>query len=299
MCINYCITRIKSEKMSTVEVIKSERGKVMLVLDGYKFSFQKKLSNGVQRWICAARKYKCKAFVKTEGPENTIIQLETNHNHEKISEELLNRQKISNNLKRKAVDDPIERPAKLINIELRKEHIETLTHQDVSRIRKNIYHARIDAQPKIPRTLDEIHEMLDNSLILTNKKENFVLRNDKLNNIIMFSCKTNLKYLVEIEEIYVDGTFQYCPKLFYQLFTIHGIKNGHYIPLVFLLLPNKFKRSYELAFNYIKAECFKIGITWSPELITADFEVAIHQAIRTEFPETRIRGCRFHLAQTW
>lgn len=39
-----------------------------------------------------------------------------------------------------------------------------------------------------------------------------------------------------MKTIYVDGTFKYCPKLFYQLFTIHGLSNGYYIPLVFFFI---------------------------------------------------------------
>jgi uncharacterized protein YlaI len=39
--------------------------------------------------------------------------------------------------------------------------------------------------------------------------------------------------------LFVDGTFKYCTKFFHQLYTIHGCKNGHYVPLVFALLPAK------------------------------------------------------------
>jgi len=60
---------------------------------------------------------------------------------------------------------------------------------------------------------------------------------------------TNLKFLYCQEKIYMDGTFSYCPKYFYQLFTIHKVINNHYIRLVFFFCQNKETNTYEQAFN--------------------------------------------------
>jgi hypothetical protein len=60
-----------------------------------------------------------------------------------------------------------------------------------------------------------------------------VLCNDSESGIILFGCEANLKFLCTVsEEIFADGTYKCCPKYFKQLYTIHGFKNGHYIPLV-------------------------------------------------------------------
>ena len=62
--------------------------------------------------------------------------------------------------------------------------------------------------------------------------------NDQENGIIVFTCNSNLTCLCnDISDIFVDGTFKYCTKFFHQLYIIHGCKNGHYVPLVFALLP--------------------------------------------------------------
>ena len=43
----------------------------------------------------------------------------------------------------------------------------------------------------------------------------------------MFSTNTNLALIVEAPSLYMDGTFQICPRLFYQVFTLHAFKHGH------------------------------------------------------------------------
>jgi len=43
----------------------SEKGTKLLIIDIYKFGFQKNLTDNIQRWICTKRK--CKAYVKLNG----------------------------------------------------------------------------------------------------------------------------------------------------------------------------------------------------------------------------------------
>jgi hypothetical protein len=72
--------------------------------------------------------------------------------------------------------------------------------------------------------------------------------------------------------IYIYGTFKYCPKYFLQLFTIHGLNNGYYIPLVFFfLLNNKQTESYSSCFLALKNECTKLNLCLNPEIMYADF----------------------------
>ncbi len=49
----------------------------------------------------------------------------------------------------------------------------------------------------------------------------------------------SLQLLAQSGELYVDGTFQIAPRLFYQMFTIHTFKRGQQFPLVYCLLPPK------------------------------------------------------------
>jgi hypothetical protein len=48
-----------------MEFMFSEKGTKLLIIDNYKFGFQKNLADNIQRWICTKRK--CKAYVKYSG----------------------------------------------------------------------------------------------------------------------------------------------------------------------------------------------------------------------------------------
>jgi hypothetical protein len=86
---------------------------------------------------------------------------------------------------------------------------------------------------------------------------------------------------------------------FLQLFTIHNIKNGHYIPLAFCLLPDKCTQTYRDLLLLIMTECSKLNLTFCPKHVVADFEKAIYNAVSAVWPQSQILGCRFHLRQAW
>ncbi|KAL4131181.1 hypothetical protein QTP88_008523 [Uroleucon formosanum] len=48
-----------------------------------------------------------------------------------------------------------------------------------------------------------------------------------------------------------------------------------------------------------KLKCPKRGFIFSPDTVFADFEISIHTAIQKTWTESKIKGCRFHLAQSW
>jgi len=203
-------------------------------------------------------------------------------------------------VKRKAVDDINEKPSKIIHSHLTQD-VDTLTTYDLTLIRKNIPHARSSIMPKLPVDLNELHTSLDNMshLLITNRNENFLLVNDNTSNILLFATETNLKFLSKVDTIFVDGTFKSCPKIFTQMFTVHGLQNGNYLPLLLFILPNKETKTYEKALMHIISECSKLKITFSPKTVFADFEKAIHLALLKVWPSISLKGCRFHLAQSW
>jgi len=94
-----------------------------------------------------------------------------------------------------------------------------------------------------------IHSSLGKMHLKTKQGESFLVANRE--NIIIFSCTSNILFLKEIETLCMDGTFKYSAHFFTQMFTIHGLKNGNYIPYIFCLLPKKTTKTYIHTFRLI------------------------------------------------
>ena len=256
------------EPVTVDKVIRSEKGNDLLVIKGFKFRFQKSLAENMERWCCTNKK--CKCYIKCDE-RREIVGGNVTHNHDKDSDASLNRQILNNSVKRKATEDLYERPRNMIHKELQSQDLNTVTCKDIQNIRRNIHKARSSQLPPLPTNIEETHEALSAVQVLTSLKEQFLLVNDSEKNIVMFSCKTNLQFLSSIDVLYVDGTFKSVPTFFHQLFTIHGLNNGHYVPLAFFLLTNKHQTSYEYVFRYTVAEAAKLGVTVCPTTVYADF----------------------------
>lgn len=285
--VNYCIIKM--------EFVLSERGKSNLILNSYKYYSSDKTAIG-RKWRCINRT--CTGKVVLDEFGTTILTQPSAHNHSPVKN--LERKIVSAAVKRKAVDDITVRPSKIINSVLRSSPmVMKMTTNDIYNIRKCAYAARRSIMPPLPGNMSDVHECLNSVAVRTVSGEDFLLENDCTNNIIIFSCKTNLMFLCTCDRIYVDGTFKCCTQYFYQFFTIHAIKNGHYVPLVFCLLPNKEKASYKAIFDIISRKCLSLGYTFYPVEVVADFEKAIHSAVTEMWPNSSLKGCRFHLAQSW
>lgn len=93
----------------------SEKGNKLLLLNNFKFSKAHVAKCGKIRWRCINRK--CSSKIYTSDDQITILEANLVHNH--VEDSTLQRQQVSNTLKRKALDDLTERPSKLIQKELK------------------------------------------------------------------------------------------------------------------------------------------------------------------------------------
>lgn len=117
--------------------------------------------------------------------------------------------------------------------------------------------------------------------------------------IIFFRADSNFFFfrrLLSVAKIWIcDGTFDYAPALFSQLYTIHGYVNGFNIPLAYFRLPCKSQPTYERMFRMLNEVA--ADVTLQPECIMMDFEQAALNAANAVFPLATLRGCKFHFTQ--
>ncbi|CAF4729973.1 unnamed protein product [Rotaria socialis] len=71
--------------------------------------------------------------------------------------------------------------------------------------------------------------------------------------ILLFASREQLKMLLGVDTILMDGTFSTCPSVFDQVYTIHAVKYDQSFPCVFGLLPNRLKTTYHFMFQELKS----------------------------------------------
>lgn len=189
------------------------------------------------------------------------------------------------------------RPRKIILSEISNSSVDVnnFTIKNIDAIRKSLNRARQKVLLPLLTSVAEVHMALNQMNLVTLNGEEFLLINDDLSNIIIFTCHEILKFLYII---YVDGTFSYCPKFFKQFFIIRGFINDFNIPLVFCVLKDKFTNTYKQAFSCIKDKVMEnFNLAFNLKYITADFKISIHNAAKMVWPSSEIIGFRFHLSQ--
>ena len=98
------------------------------------------------------------------------------------------------------------------------------------------------------------------------------------------------------DTLYADGNFEICPRLFYQILTIHAFKHGKQFPLAYFLLPGKSRDVYNTAFALLH-EAARSHLPVQPSQFLTDFEKALLQSISINFPAATVKGCFYHFAQ--
>ena len=277
-------------------ISKTNRGKDCLIAGNYIYSYFKQLKDGVKSWRCTVKN--CNSYVHTDAESKHLIPVKIQHTHP-ANERSVERHKVRAAVKRKAVEDITQRPSKIIRAELQIQDCSAIQSKDLKSIAVSMYRERRKELPKLPKTRDEVQAALQNIDTRTCKGDVFLLYNDLDSGIVIFSCDANLKCLCDVTDLFVDGTFKCSPKHFVQMYSIHGYKNGHYVPLVFCLLPNKTSLTYSSMWTLIKNLCADRQLQLLPTNIHVDFEVTMHSAIENLFPTTTIKCCRFHLGQSW
>jgi hypothetical protein len=79
--------------------------------------------------------------------------------------------------------------------------------------------------PPVPKNVSDVHNAVDSVEHLTQRGEKFVPQNDRKCHVVILGCESSLNQLAAADFMSMDGTFDYCPKCFAQVFTIHCAAN--------------------------------------------------------------------------
>ena len=113
-------------------------------------------------------------------------------------------------------------------------------------------------------------------------------------------CFVLFRLLAQCEAIIGDGTFNFAPKPFLQLYTISVYISGYYIQVAYFLLRDKTTETYENMWKALKRLAEELaGVILDSETLITDFEDAAFLAAKATCPRFFLRGCRFHLGQSW
>lgn len=130
---------------------------------------------------------------------------------------------------------------------------------------------------------------------LTHHDELFLLHDSSGgdNRFLIYSTQRNLEVLAGCKQWLGDKTFRSVPKVFQQLYTLHGLKDGKGLPLVYILAPNKNKELYIEVLRVLKQHQSDL----KPKKLMIDFESGFQSAFALCFPRLKISGCLFHFGQ--
>ena len=269
----------------------SEKGREKFVEDGHTYSYEKLSKDGETRFWKCDRRSTCKARIHILGGRVTKRVNTHTHPGDAAKVEVLNAMTILRN-RATNTQDQTARVVAVATDNLTQAAQGALPRLD--HMKRTVRRKRVanDAAPANPATLADLEIPLEYTQYEKEPGlfEDFLLYDSGApsgaNRMLIFSTERNMDLLSRSSEWFMDGTFDVSPPLFAQIYSIHGTQ------LVFALLPNKRRATYESFFTELK------NITnLNPTSIVTDFELATIQASRAVFPNSRNSGCFFHLSQ--
>jgi len=111
---------------------------------------------------------------------------------------------------------------------------------------------------------------------------------------VTFLNRSFLPFLESATNISVDGTFFSSPKLFKQIFAMGLFIDDVFYPFCFSFLSTKSKKGYDVFFKHLKQN---LPFALDNKTFKVDFERALINSLRENFPSCTISGCYFHFVK--
>lgn len=266
--------------------VKSERGKYMLVHDGFLYRFESK-NDKKTIWKCVENlKKKCKARIHTD--ENSILSDVTKISHVHFPDiAKIEAKRAMENLKELAKKTELSTQSVVATVASELNTAVSGQMPGIPLMKRTILRVREreNAAPGIPQSLYDL--VIPEEYKKTSDGKSFLLFDsfdhdpDNCDRFLLFSTEENLQKMSECDHWYADGTFSCAPSIFKQLYTIHGIQCSNVLPSVYALLPNKKKKTYIRLLQSLKT----LNCNLKPKTVMLDFEIGAMTAFKKEFSD--------------
>lgn len=210
--------------MEVDKIMETRRGNVCVIFRNFKYREVRKFVNGNCKFSCC--KKSCKSIIRTTADRKNVIEIFNEHDHKPYSEEQIQMDSFRSLTRKKAEEQVRSQPSAVVDEVLRAEKEEDVDHEDYCKLKRSVYLQRRKKFPKLPKTLAEAQATLleYQDIIKTVGEEKFCYSDGDLS---IFTNVENLKLLCEATEVFGDGTFDYAPKFYTQLYTLHVFKQGY------------------------------------------------------------------------
>ena len=174
-------------------------------------------------------------------------------------------------------------------------------------LKRNVRCKKRGHLPVEPASIRDIGELPD-EFITTGGADNldFLIydsyseEEDNGDRLIVFATERGLRCLCSADQWFMDGTFGAAPRQFQQLFIIRAMEDNIPVTCVYAFLPSKEQSAYEDVLSAVMLSCNNMGLDPEPSTVSCDYELAIHNAVRSTIGDVNIQACFYHLTQsTW
>lgn len=275
-----------------MEIIKSNKGRDKICVDGYVYTKHKPVSSGT-RWRCVRRAAGCKGALICKAEVN---RLSVPHDHPPNRSDV-NVAKARNKMKQLAMSTT-EKPAAIVaraTSSLTPYEKATLRSEQV--LKRSIRAQRSSVYPPQPASLSEL--VIDGEWALTQgpNQQRFLIYDSgtqAANRMIVLAAPSGLKLLSDSTTWHMDGTFDAAPKLFKQVYVILAPIGNTAVPVVYAFMTSKTQEAYEELFQAVVDECSAHDMIPSPDVVITDFEKGAMNGVKAVLGDSvHTRGCFF------
>ena len=125
------------------------------------------------------------------------------------------------------------------------------------------YRIRAEKLPRCPKIPEESQYQRNGDRLLP---KNFFTQTLQI--LFFFATETLGKILAKSSAVLCNGTFKTCPRPFYQISTMDGLKIDRKLPLIWAFADVKATPHYKFFFQLMKS---KVGENWEPAQFIPDF----------------------------